>query len=160
MEEKNKIYYKIAEKTIGQLKEKCLKNEFSPRLFTMVKNGLNKFYQLESLMWMESFLSSENQNIASECLRCLCAHGYDIEKIKNIIQDRINDKIFSSTVIEIAEQQNKPEILIMYLDENNGYLNRVILALKKTNNESYLTMLMFSDDDDITKSISRMINNK
>jgi hypothetical protein len=93
-------------------------------------------------------------------LECLCKHGLDLEEIRDIISNKIKDKLFSLKVIEMAEKYNKPDILLLFMEEDDFYINRVILALKNTNNESYLTTLMLSDNDKLVKSINRIIGDK
>ena len=61
---------------------------------------------------------------------------------------------------ELAEKYDKPDVLLEFVDEDNGYRNRVILALKKTHHESYLTTLLLSEKDEIANSVNRIISRK
>lgn len=153
-------YIKIAENTINLLYTKCTRGIFSERLFKTVINGSDKYYPFEKIKWMKDFLEDNNQNIASCCLESLCNHGMKLDDIQHIISSRIKDKLFSLKVIEMAEKYNNPDILLLFMEEDDCYINRVILALKKTNNESYLTTLMLSENDTLVKSINRIINKK
>lgn len=149
-------YTRIADNHISALKSKCLRGLYSERSFRTVARGLDKFYSLDKLEWMKEYLDSSNQHIASGCLECLCAHGYNLEESMELVHSRIDDKIFSSKVIELAEKYDKPEILLVYMDENKGYINRVIIALKKTHHEDYLTTLLLSENDALVKSVDRI----
>jgi hypothetical protein len=160
MPEISPVYIKIAENTINLLHIKCNKGIYSDRLFKTIRNGSDKYYPLSKLEWMKDFLEGTNQNIATCCLECLCKHGLDLEEIRDIISNKIKDKLFSLKVIEMAEKYNKPDILLLFMEEDDFYINRVILALKNTNNESYLTTLMLSDNDKLVKSINRIIGDK
>ena len=149
-------YYRIAENNIEKLHDKCYRGYYAERLFKTVANGVNKFYPLEKLEWMKQYLSDKNQHIASGCLECLCSHGYNMDDGYDLFHSRIEDKVFSGKVIDLAEKYNKPEILLIYMDENHTYINRIIIALKKTHHEDYLTTLLLSDNDAIVKAVDKI----
>ena len=150
----------IADRNIASLRIKCTLGKYSDRMFSPVTRGMTKYYTLEKLEWMKPHLSNPNQHIAAGCLECLCAHGYDLNDSLELIRSRVNDRIFSNKVIELAEKYDKPDVLLEFVDENNGYRNRVILALKKTHHESYLTTLLLSEKDEIANSVNRIISRK
>lgn len=152
-------YIRIAENNIKALKSKCLRGLYSEAMFRTVAKGLDKFYPLEKLDWMKEFLGDRSQHIAMGCLECLCAHGYNLEDAMDILRSRIDDRIFSSKAIELAEKHDKPDVLLLYMDEEKGYVNRVIIALKKTHHEDYLTTLMLSENDSLVKSVDRITRN-
>lgn len=154
----SKTYEKVAENVIRNLKLKCQRGTYSEGYFRTAIRGLNKFYPLDKLEWMRDCLTDQNQHIASGCLECLCSHGMNIFEVNNVLEQRIDDKIFSTKAIEIAEKQNSPETLILYMDEEKGYVNRVIIALKKTHNEAYMTTLMMSDNDNLVRAVNKMTN--
>lgn len=149
-------YIKIAENTINLLHLKCNKGVYAERLFKTVARGSNAYYPLEKIKWMQEFLEDNNHNIATYCLECLCRHGLKLDEITDVITNKIKDRMFSLKVIEMAELQDNPNILLMFMDEENYYINRVILALKKTNHEDYLTTLMLSDNEKIVQAINRI----
>jgi hypothetical protein len=151
-------YIKIAENTINLLHIKCNKGIYSEKLFKTIINGSDKYYPLEKIAWMKEFLEDKNHNIATCCLESLCKHGLELEEIRDVIERQLHDKLFSLKVIEIAEKKNNPDILLLFMEEDDCYINRVVLALKKTNNESYLTTLMLSENQDLVKSINRIVN--
>lgn len=151
-------YIKIAENTINSLHIKCKRNIYSERSFKTVSNGSDKYYPLEKIEWMKDFLDYENQNIAVSCLECLCKHGLNLNDIRDIIKKKIKDKLFSLKVIEMAEKQDNPDILLLFMEEEDGYINRVILALKNTGHEDYLTTLMLSNNEMLIKSVDRITN--
>lgn len=144
-------YEKIADKFIALLKIKCNLGVFAEHLFRQVERGNSQFYTLEKIIWMEDFLKSANENIAASCLRCLCSKGKNLADYRQLLVDRIMDKMFSSKAIAIAEDFNQPQVLVVYMDESLCYVNRVILALKRTHNESYLTPFMFSENEKLAK---------
>ena len=153
-------YDRIADTNIATLKSKCLRGLYSERMFRTVAKGLDKFYPLEKLDWMSGFLRNGNQHIAAGCLECMCAHGYSLEDATDILLERIDDRIFSSKVIELAERYDKPDVLIHFMDEGKGYVNRVIIALKNIHHEDYLTTLMLSDNESLVKSVDRITRGK
>ena len=149
-------YDKIADKFIAILKIKCNMGVFAEHLFRQVEKGNPQFYTLEKIEWMENFLRSENENIAANCLRCLCSKGKKLADYRDLLAERIMDKVFSSKAISIAEDFNEPSVLVVYMDENLFYVNRVILALKRTHNESYLTPFMFSENEELAKAAMKI----
>lgn len=151
-------YERVAENVIKNLKSKCQRGIYSEGFFRTAIRGLNKFYPLSKIDWMKDYLTDHNQHIASGCLECLCSHGMNISDVNDILAQRIDDRMFSTTAIEMAEKQNKPETLIIYMDEDKGYVNRVIMALKKTHNEEYMTTLMMSDNGNLVKAVNKMTN--
>ena len=152
-------YERIADNNIRALRSKCLRGLYSEAMFRTVAKGLDKFYPLEKLDWMKEFLEDRNQHIASGCLDCLCAHGYNLDDSTDVIQSRIDDRIFASKVIDLAERHDKPEILLLFMDEEKGYVNRVLIALKKTHHEDYMTTLMLSENESLVKSVDRITKN-
>lgn len=153
-------YIKIAENTINLLHTKCKRGIFADRLFKTISRGSNKYYSLEKIIWMKDFLEDSNQNIATSCLECLCNRGMKLNEIYDILQRKIKDKLFSFKAIDMAEKENNPDILLLYMEEEDFYINRVILALKRTGNESYLTTLMLSDNENLVQTINKMTNKK
>lgn len=154
------VYAQIAERTINILHTKCTRGIYAERMFNTIKNGSSKYYPLEKISWMKDFLEDKNQNMAACCLECLCSKGFDLEEAREILQKRLQDRFFSLKAIEIAEKLNNPSILLIYTEEDDLYINRVILALKNTKNESYLTTLMLSDNDTLVKSVNRIVDKK
>lgn len=152
------IYMNIAEKNINLLHIKCKRNIYSERMFKTIINGSNKYYPLEKIEWMKDYLESDNQKLATSCLECLCKHGLNINDIQDILKERMKDKLFSIKAIEIAEKQNNPDILLLFMEEEYGYINRVILALKNTNHEDYLTTLMLSNNEKLVQAVNRITN--
>lgn len=149
-------YMKIAENNINLLHMKCNRGIYSEHIFKTVINGSDKYYSLEKLIWMKDFLEHNNQNIATSCLECLCKHGLNINDIKNILKRQLKNRLFSLKAIEIAEKQDNPDVLLMFMEEEDGYINRVILALKNTKHEDYMTTLMLSNNNNLVKSVNRI----
>lgn len=156
MPDVSNTYGRIAENNVKALRSRCLRGMFSEAMFRTVAKGLDRFYTLEMLDWMKEFLTSQNQHIAAGCLECLCAHGYNLDDAMDVIQSRIDDRVFSNKVIDLAEKYDKPDILLHFMDEEKKYLNRVIIALKNTHHEDYLTTLMLSENESLVRSIDRM----
>jgi len=123
-------YDKIADKFIAILKIKCNMGVFAEHLFRQVEKA--------------------------NCLRCLCSKGKKLADYRDLLAERIMDKVFSSKAISIAEDFNEPSVLVVYMDENLFYVNRVILALKRTHNESYLTPFMFSENEELAKAAMKI----
>ena len=151
------IMERRADNLIALLHMKCTRGIYSARLFRTVATGNGSYYTGEKLSWMDGFLESENQQIAGGCLECLVSHGKKLSDFSSLIESRLNDRIFSNKVIELAERLNDPDTLLTFMEEDNVYLNRVIIAMKKTGNESYLTSLMMSDNETLAKAINRII---
>lgn len=149
-------YIKMAENNINVLHIKCTRGIYSERLFKTISRGSNNYYPLEKLIWMKEFLEDNNQNIATYCLECLCNHGMKLDDITDILQRKINDRMFSLKAIEMAEKEDNPNILLMFMDEENYYVNRVILALKNTKHEDYLTTLMLSENERLVQAVNRI----
>lgn len=154
------LYIQIAENTINSLHVKCKRGIYAERLFKTIFNGSNKYYSLQKIEWMKEYLQHDNQHIATSCLDCLCSKGLKLDDIYDILQKRIKDRLFSLKAIDIAEKENNPNVLLLYMEEEDYYINRIILALKKTNNESYLTTLMLSDNEKLVQTINKITNNK
>ena len=152
-------YERIAENNIKALRSKCLRGLYSEAMFRTVAKGLDRLYSLEKLDWMKEFIEDQNQHIAAGCLECLCSHGYDLADAMDVIQSRVDDRIFSSKVIELAERHDKPDVLLVFMDEEKGYVNRVLIALKKTHHEDYMTTLMLSENESLVKSVDRITKN-
>lgn len=153
-------YIKMAENNINVLHIKCTRGIFSERLFKTISKGSDNYYPLEKITWMKEFLEDNNQNIAVGCLECLCKHGMKLDDIIDIIQRRMKDNMFSLKVIELAEKEDNPNLLLLFMDEENHYINRVILALKNTKHEDYLTTLMLSDNEKLVNAVNRITNKK
>ena len=153
----NDMADKCACNLIALLHTKCTRGMCSPRLFKTVANGLDSHYTMERIKWMRDFLTDSNQQIASGCLECLVRHGMKLDEVSELIESRKDDRIFSYKVIELAEKLNDPDTLLIFVEEDSAYLNRVILALKATGNESYLTSLMLSDNETLAKAVNRMV---
>jgi hypothetical protein len=151
-------YAKIAEKNINSLRLKCNRGIYAERTFKIIINGSDKYYPLEKLEWMKDFLENENQNLATACLECLCSHGFKLSEIEDIIKRKIDNALFSLKVIEMAEKQNNPDVLLILMEEQYPYINRIILALKKMHREDYLTTLMLSNNELLVKSVNRITN--
>ena len=83
-----------------------------------------------------------------------------LDDIIDIIQRRMKDNMFSLKVIELAEKEDNPNLLLLFMDEENHYINRVILALKNTKHEDYLTTLMLSDNEKLVNAVNRITNKK
>jgi len=149
-------YMKIAENNINLLHMKCNRGIYSEHTFKTIINGSDKYYSLEKIEWMKDFLEHNNQNIATSCLECLCKHGLNINDIKNVLKRQLKNRLFSLKAIEIAEKQDNPDVLLMFMEEEDGYINRVILALKNTKHEDYMTTLMLSNNDNLVKSVNRI----
>lgn len=156
MSDVSPVYQKMVDNNIAMLHIKCTRGIFNDRLFRTVANGDSRFYTLDKLDWMKAFISDANQHVAAGCLECLCRHGYDINDARDIIASRLKDRIFSNKVIEIAEKINNPDILLLFMEEKDAYINRVILALKNTGNDSYLTTLMLSENETLVKAVNRI----
>ena len=156
MSELSPVYQRMAENYIAGLHVKCTRGIFSERLFRLVADGDSRFYPLEKLEWMKDFLSDPHEQIAAWCLECLCRHGYSLDEARDVIASRLKDRIFSNRVIDIAERMNNPGILLLFTEEEDAYVNRVIVALKNTGNESYLTTLMLSNNDSLVKALCRI----
>lgn len=150
-------YARYADGYIALLHTKCTRGLFSPRLFKAVANGVEKYYPLEKIEWMKEFLNDTNQQIAAGCLECLVSHGMKLGDITDLIEARKDDRIFSHMVIDLATKLNDPDTLLIFVDEDSAYLNKVILALKGTGNESYLTSLMLSDNQNLAMAVNRII---
>lgn len=150
------VYQKMVDNNIAMLHIKCTRGIFNDRLFRTIANGDDRFYTLEKLDWMKAFILDDNEHIAAGCLECLCRHGYDINNARDVIASRLKDRIFSNKVIEIAEKINNPDILLLFMEEKDAYINRVILALKNTGNDAYLTTLMLSENETLVKAINRI----
>lgn len=149
-------YKTIADKTIAIIKTKLTRDINADRLFKMIIDSSDKYYPLEDIIFMKDYLDHKNERIAAGCLECLCKKGFDLNDAVDIIKGRIKDRLFSLKVIELAGKYNKPDILLLFMEEEYGYINNVILTLKRTGNESYLTTLMLSQDEDLVKTIDKL----
>lgn len=147
---------RMADNNIALLHMKCTRGIYSQKLFSIVSNGQDRFYNIEKLSWMKPFVYGTSQQIAAGCLECLCMHGMDLNDFNDVIESRINDRIFSLKVIEIAEKKNNPDSLMRFVEAGSVYLNRVIIALKKTGNDSYLVPLMVSGDSGLESVVNRI----
>ena len=128
-------------------------------IFKTVINGNPKYYTLSKLDWMKQFVCDDNELIAASCIECLCMHGWDIDEILLEIPTNFNRHLWCNKVIEMAEKQDKPDLLLHFLEEESIYLNKAILALKRKGHENYLTTLLLSNNPFITKAIMRMTKN-
>ena len=151
-------YMKIADKNIDILHTKCNKGIYTAQGFKIILNGSDKYYPLEKIEWMKEFLENKNSNIATSCLECLCKHGLNLSEIEDVIKKKINDTLFSLKVIEIAEKQENPDVLLILMEEQYPYINRIILALKRMHHEDYLTTLMLSNNELLVKSVNKITN--
>lgn len=152
------VYAELAEKNIASLHIKCTRGIYAERLFRTVARGLDKFYPLEKLEWMKGFLDNADEHIAAGCLECLCAHGYSLDENSEVFQKRVDDKWFSLKVIDLAEKYDKPRVLVHYMDEEKGYVNRVIVALKRMHRETYMMSFLMSTNIDLAKSVHRIVH--
>lgn len=149
-------YEKIAEKNLAVLQTKLTRDIYSSQIFKMIINGSDKYYPLDKILFLKNYINHKNEHIAADSLECLCKHGFDLNEAVDVIKERIKNRFFSNKVIELAGKMNLPDILLLFMNEEDGYINKVILTLKKTNNESYLTTLMFAKDEDIVKTINKL----
>ena len=153
------IQEQIADKNINLLHVKCTRGVYNKMIFKTVINGNPKYYTLSKLDWMKQFVCDDNELIAASCIECLCMHGWDIDEILLEIPTNFNRHLWCNKVIEMAEKQDKPDLLLHFLEEESIYLNKAILALKRKGHENYLTTLLLSNNPFITKAIMRMTKN-
>lgn len=146
----------IAEKNLALLKIKCERGIYHDRLFKAVINGRDEYYPVEKLEWMKKYVSDDNALIGASCMECLCRHGVDIVDFKDYVKENFDKPYWCNKAIEIAENQDDPDFILMFLEESSIYMNRAILALKRNNHETYLTALLLSDDDNLVKTVMRM----
>lgn len=153
------IQEQIADKNINLLHVKCTRGVYNKMIFKTVINGNPKYYTLTKLDWMKQFICDSNELIAVGCIEGLCMHGWDIDEILPEIPANFNRHLWCDKVIEMAEKQDKPDLLLHFLEEESICLNKAILALKRKGHENYLTTLLLSNNPFITKAIMRMTKN-
>lgn len=142
---------------LALLKTKCKEGKFHQVFFNRVIVSGKADFKLETILWMNEYTNHENELMASACLECLCRKGMPVSDFEELIINNLNRKIWCEKIIQMAELQKNPSVLLSFLDENSGYINRVVLALKKMECENYLTTLLLSDDTKLVKSINRII---
>ena len=153
------IQEQIADKNINLLHVKCTMGVYNKMIFRAVIWGNPKYYTLSKLDWMKQFICADNELIAANCIECLCTHGWDIDEILPEIPANFHRHLWCDKVIEMAEKQDKPDLLLHFLEEESVYLNKAILALKRKGHENYLTTLLLSNNPSITRAIMRMTKN-
>lgn len=151
---------RMADSHIALLHTKCTRGLYSQKLFSIVSSGSDRLYPLDKILWMQSFVCGQNQQIAAGCLECLCSHGMSLDDFSDIIESRINDRIFTLKVIDIAERNNNPDVLARFLEIGSIYMNRALLAIKRTGNDSYLVPLMVSGNLDMESVANRITESK
>lgn len=149
----------IADRNINLLHVKCTRGTYNKTIFNVINRGNPKYYTLEKLTWMKDFICDKNELIATSCIESLCLHGWDIDEIKPYIKNNFHRHLWCDKVIEMAEKQDKPDLLLQFLEEQSIYLNKAILALKRTKHENYLTTLLLSNNPYLTKAIMRITKN-
>lgn len=149
--------HRFVDTTLTLLKEKCSKGEYHDRLFKRVIAGLKRYFTIEKLEWMREYVNHPNQMIAAACLESLCTHGAKVSEFADLIEQNYPRRSWCEMMILMAEKQNDPNVLLAFLDEKYGYINRVIIALKNTKNDSYLTTLLLSDNVTLASAVDRMI---
>ena len=83
-------------------------------------------------------------------------HGAGGTAIGKKLSEELGIPVYERKVIELAEKYDKPDVLIHFMDEEKGYVNRVIIALKNIHHEDYLTTLMLSENESLVKSVDRI----
>ena len=146
----------FADKNINLLHIKCNRGIYSELLFKRVIHGNPKVYTLDKLDWLKDFINHKNEQIATGAMEALCMHGINIEEFTEDIKNNLHRSLFSFKVIDIAEKQDKPDVLLLFLEENSKYMNRAILALKRKKHDNYLTILLLSNNPSLTKAIARI----
>ena len=153
-----KEFRDVFESRIALLKSRCSRGVHSAWLFQKIIEGSDAMYPLQKILWMKDFLQCKNQSIAADCLSCLCHHGMSLKEVSEILDFRKRDRVFSNRAIDLAERERNPGILVKYIDdENDNYVNRVVLALKKIGEESYLTNLLFSESDITSNGVYKIL---
>lgn len=155
----NQLARKMALNNLNIFHIKCTRGIYNDRLFRFVLNNVGN-YTKEDIEWMREFVNSSNELIGTGCLEILCSAGASTTEFASYVSGNLEKKQWCYKFIELAEKQNDPDSLLFFLEEDGIYLNRAILALKRNKQESYLTTLMFSDNDDFTKAVTRIVDNE
>lgn len=148
---------RIALNNLNILHTKCTRGIYTEKLFKSILRNIY-LYEFEELKWMYEFVNSPNELIALNCLEVLCSSGASISEFSDLIKDNFDKRQWCHKFIELAEKQNDPDSLLFFLEEDGIYINRAILALKRNKQETYLTALMLSDDENLVKAVVRIID--
>lgn len=148
---------RIALNNLNILHTKCTRGIYTEKLFKSILRNIY-LYEFEELKWMYEFVNSPNELIALNCLEVLCSSGASTSEFSDLIKDNFDKRQWCYKFIELAEKQNDPDSLLFFLEEDGIYINRAILALKRNKQETYLTALMLSDDENLVKAVVRIID--
>lgn len=148
---------RYVDNTLRTLQGKCIKGEYNPALFRRVLNGSKRHFKLDKMAWMRDYVNHDNQSIAAACIESLCTHGAKIGEFANLIEENLPRRQWCEKFIDIATWQKDPDVLLPFLEENSGYINNVIIALKRTKNETYLTTLLLSDNQFLANAVNRIV---
>lgn len=155
----NNFLKEIALNNLNIFHTKCTRGIYNDKLFKFIINNIRQFNS-DDIEWIKEFVNSSNELIASACLEITCTAGTPVSEFNDIIEVNLNRNKWCHKFIDIAEKQNDPESLLFFINENEIYLNRVILALKRMKQETYLTTLLISDNENLSNSVMRIINNE
>lgn len=150
----------LAERRLSILRIQCTRGTAQERAFSDVADGPDSLYPLSSLEWMRRFVGTGPDRVAAGCLLCLCSHGARTEEFREVLSGRIGDPMLSQAAIRMAEKQNDPETIAIYLGEGSPAVNAAIMSLRRSGNDSYLTMMMLSDDPMVKSAMDRLFRDK
>lgn len=155
----NQALRKIALNNLNIFHVKCTRGIYNDRLFKFILNNIGQ-YTKEEIEWMRGFVNSPSELIGTGCMEILCNSGVKVSEFSDYIQNNLKNGQWCHKFIELAEKQNDPDAMLPFLEEDEIYINRVILALKRNKQESYLTTLMMSDNENLVKAVTRIIDNE
>lgn len=150
---------KFEDTYISLLKRRCAEGKYQENLFKKVIIGGKYNFPLEKIEWMRDYVNHENQLIGAGCIEVLCRKGVLVSEFQSLITENFHKKVWCEKIIQMAELQDDPVTIISFLEEDSGYINRAVLALKKTNHKNYLTSLLLSNNKVLAKAINRIIKN-
>lgn len=145
---------KIKQQNLKFLSHALRKQQYKQALFN---NLLNFKYQKQEIQFVEKYLECNNLKIKSFIIRFLCKNG---SSLNNFFKYLDEDESLLDEFIQIAYENNDVDCLLQLLNEQNGKLLDVILAIKKIGRNDLLTSLMFSDNEEIVDLVRKVINNE
>lgn len=139
---------------------RSLKNNFSKGL--SVGNIVRQILRfpkdsvdLSEIDYLVDVVRSGSATLKQNALKVLSHFGYDINNFQDIVLEQ--NSSFISTFIKEAEKSKNLDALLIFLEEDSNFLNQTIHTIYKLGEYSYLSSLVFSQNNELSCHALRII---
>jgi len=112
--------------------------------------------ELSELDFLKEAIRTGPVDCRPYALKILCHFGFSISEFDSIVLSQSSS--FIKTFIECAEKEENEDSLLLFIEEDNKYLQQAIAVLKRMGKEELLASLFFSDNVEFSNCIKRIID--